>query len=117
MAMPTEQITTYFHDASSDPRVRRCPTKKVVTMVGGLHRHPHDPDVAGHHRQEHGGDKPLDQYGVQGGVAPATATGDYLGVEVTHALPRREETDHPDNDDHEGAEGIDTQRSAESDDR
>ena len=33
MAIPTEQITMYFHDASSDVRVWRCPTRKVVTTV------------------------------------------------------------------------------------
>ena len=32
-AIPTEQITMYFHEASSAPLVRRCPTKKVVTTV------------------------------------------------------------------------------------
>ena len=31
--MPTEQITTYFHVASNAVRVRRCPTRKAVTMV------------------------------------------------------------------------------------
>ena len=31
--MPTEQITMYFHAASSEPRVRRCPTRKTVTIV------------------------------------------------------------------------------------
>ncbi len=33
MAMPTEQMTMYFHEASSDERVPRWPTRKVVTMV------------------------------------------------------------------------------------
>lgn len=31
--MPTEQIITYFHVASSAVRVRRCPTRKAVTTV------------------------------------------------------------------------------------
>ena len=32
-AMPTEHRTTYFHDASRAPSVRRCPTRNVVAMV------------------------------------------------------------------------------------
>ncbi len=32
-AMPTEQMTTYFHAASVAARVRRCPTRNAVTMV------------------------------------------------------------------------------------
>ncbi|WP_406692558.1 hypothetical protein REH65_12520 [Saccharopolyspora sp. ID03-671] len=32
-AMPAEQITTYFHAASTAGRVRRCPTRNAVTMV------------------------------------------------------------------------------------
>ncbi len=32
-AIPTEQMTMYFHEASSEPRVRRNPTKNAVTMV------------------------------------------------------------------------------------
>ena len=31
--MPAEQITTYFHDASSAPSVLRWPTRKVVAIV------------------------------------------------------------------------------------
>ena len=33
IAMPTEQMTTYFHVASSAVRVRRCPTRNAVTTV------------------------------------------------------------------------------------
>ena len=33
MAMPTEQITTYFQAASSAARVRWWPTRNAVTMV------------------------------------------------------------------------------------
>ena len=31
--MPAEQITTYFHAASTAARVRRCPTRNAVTIV------------------------------------------------------------------------------------
>ena len=31
--MPTEQITTYFQVASSEARVRRCPTRSAVETV------------------------------------------------------------------------------------
>ena len=31
--MPTEQITTYFHVASSAVLVRRCPTRNAVMTV------------------------------------------------------------------------------------
>ena len=31
--MPTEQTTTYFHAASTEPRVCRCPTRNAVRMV------------------------------------------------------------------------------------
>ena len=31
--MPTEQISTYFHAASIEARVRRCPTRNAVAMV------------------------------------------------------------------------------------
>ena len=33
IAIPVEQITTYFHAASTAARVRRCPTRKAVTIV------------------------------------------------------------------------------------
>ena len=31
--MPTEPMITYFHDASSDARLRRCPTRNAVAIV------------------------------------------------------------------------------------
>ena len=33
IAIPTEQMMTYFQVASSAVRVRRCPTRKAVTTV------------------------------------------------------------------------------------
>ena len=33
MAIPTEQIITYFQVASSEARLRRCPTRNAVTIV------------------------------------------------------------------------------------
>ena len=33
IAIPVEQITTYFHAASTAARVRRCPTRNAVTIV------------------------------------------------------------------------------------
>ena len=31
--MPTDPMITYFQDASSDGRVRRCPTRNTVAIV------------------------------------------------------------------------------------
>ncbi len=117
MAIPTEQITMYFHEASSDERVRRCPTRKVVTIVVASTATHSTPEVGGQHGEEHGGHESLDEDAVERGVPSGAATGGDLDLEVAHAVPSGQHGDHPDDHHHEGTQRVGPQDPGQPGDR
>ncbi len=115
--MPTEPMITYFHDASSDARVRRWPTKNAVaTVVPSIATHVTAALPASSASSivatNNGNNTPKSRR--SGGVG---VTEGELGVDVSDRGPHCEERDARDEEHHERGERVGAERTVGETDR
>ncbi len=104
--IPTEPMITYFHDASSEARFRRCPTRNAVaTVVPSMATHM-TAEVSGEHREQHRGDEQWQQQSEESRRSQVGVTEGELGVDVSDRGPHCEERYARDEEDHEPGERV-----------
>ena len=112
-AIPAEQITMYFHEASSAPLVRRWPTRNVVVIVVASTATHITPRLAGQDRDQHADDERLDQRRVQCGRGEGCRHPGWPRQTGSRAdWQEAKRGDRPDHQDHEGAERVRVQHAA-----
>ena len=111
-AIPTEQMMTYFHVASSAVRVRRCPTRKAVTTVVASIATPTTPMLLARTATTVGEERRR-EHPVQPGPARVGVAVHAFGLDVADAGAGGKRADHPDDDQHGDRERVGPQLPAQ----